>query len=376
MTLPSLPAPVVVARPPEFERMLADLRASPIIAVDTESNSLFAYREQVCLIQFSTETLDYLLDPLALRDLSALGPIFADPAVEKVFHAGEYDLICLKRDYGFSFANLFDTMLAVRILGRAAVGLASVLEAEFGVKLNKRFQRANWGQRPLSAEMLDYARWDSHYLIALRHKLRAELEAAGRLELADEDFKHLCRVTLPEANGDCWLRAAGGHEITPRQAAVLNELCAYREQRAKQANLPVFKVLSNDALFALACAEPLTREDLAAAGILNQRLQERHAAGLLEAVKRGIQAAPLHRPRRSRPAQAYIDRIEALRNWRKEKGKELGVESDVVLPRDLMEALALAGPRTMAELSELMADFPWRLRQYGGELLEQMQKKS
>src|SRR5690606_21288536 len=117
------------------------LAREPAVGVDTESNSLFAYRERVCLIQFSTPTQDFIVDPLALGDLSGLAPLFANPAQQKVFHAAEYDIICLKRDYGFQFANLFDTMVAARTLGWPQLGLAAILENHFGVKMNKRFQR-------------------------------------------------------------------------------------------------------------------------------------------------------------------------------------------------------------------------------------------
>src|ERR1044071_3179105 len=110
MTNPILPPPIWVDKPKVFQEMLGDLTAQPRLAVDTESNSLHAYREQVCLIQFTTPNKDYVVDPLALDDLSALGPIFSNPGIEKIFHASEYDLICLRRDFNFQFANLFDTM--------------------------------------------------------------------------------------------------------------------------------------------------------------------------------------------------------------------------------------------------------------------------
>src|SRR5512137_2175626 len=154
---PELPPPALIANPSDLTALLHDLEQTPVVAVDTESNSLFAYWEQVCLIQFSTPAVDYIVDPLALPDLSALGPLFANPRQQKIFHAAEYDIICLKRDYGFEFANLFDTMAAARTLGLPQVGLGPILEARFGVKTNKKHQRANWGHRPLSPEQLDYA---------------------------------------------------------------------------------------------------------------------------------------------------------------------------------------------------------------------------
>src|SRR5689334_23122851 len=96
-----LSPPVLVATPASLAQLIEALAGEPAVGVDTESNSLFAYRERVCLIQFSTPSQDYILDPLALADLSSLGPLFVNPAQQKIFHAAEYDLICLKRDYDF-----------------------------------------------------------------------------------------------------------------------------------------------------------------------------------------------------------------------------------------------------------------------------------
>src|SRR5713226_3766848 len=190
-----LPPPVLVAAPDRLAHLVDSLGREPAVGVDTESNSLFAYRERVCLIQFSTPNQDYILDPLALADLSALRPLFASPAQQKIFHAAEYDLICLKRDYDFKFANVFDTMVAARTLGWPRLGLAAILQERFGVTMNKRFQRANWGARPLTDDLLDYARLDTHYLAPLQTMLAADLAAAGRGEEAQEEFERLERVT-------------------------------------------------------------------------------------------------------------------------------------------------------------------------------------
>lgn len=176
-------------------RALAEkLAAEPLIAVDTESNSLHAYQERVCLIQFSIPSGDFLVDPLSLDTLAPLAPLFADPKYEKIFHAAEYDLICLKRDFDFTFTNLFDTMFAARILGRNKVGLGSILEEEFHVVLNKKYQRADWGQRPLPSYLLAYAQLDTHYLIPLRTRLREQLRQRNLWPLAEEDFNRLCHI--------------------------------------------------------------------------------------------------------------------------------------------------------------------------------------
>src|SRR5512135_3744640 len=189
MDLETSALPELVQTGEALERLASELARQPRIAVDTESNSLHAYRERVCLIQFSTIDRDVVVDQLALDDLSPLGIIFADEHIEKIFHASEYDIICLRRDYGFSFASIFDTMQAGRILGRKQAGLDRLLEEKFGVKMNKRFQKADWAVRPLSRDLLLYARLDTHYLIPLRDMLEAELQAGGLWQLAQEDFR-------------------------------------------------------------------------------------------------------------------------------------------------------------------------------------------
>jgi ribonuclease D len=162
-----LPAPIWIDSPDALFRMCNELLKEEKVAVDTESNSLHAYQERVCLIQFSNLHTDYLIDPLAITDLSPLAPIFSSPEIVKVFHAAEYDLICLKRDYHFQFQNIFDTMLAARILSYPAFGLGSILENKFGIVLDKRYQKADWAKRPMSAAMLSYARMDTHFLVNL-----------------------------------------------------------------------------------------------------------------------------------------------------------------------------------------------------------------
>jgi len=174
--------------------MVEILAREPRLAVDTEANSLHAYREQVCLIQFSTPQTDYLVDPLSLDDLTHLAPLFSDQGIEIIFHAAEYDVLGLQRDFDFSFSNLFDTMLAARTLGYKQVGLGRLLADKFNVDVDKHNQKADWGQRPLTPGLIDYARLDTHYLIALRDILEAELREKGRWELAQEDFARSCFV--------------------------------------------------------------------------------------------------------------------------------------------------------------------------------------
>jgi ribonuclease D len=356
----------------KLAQILAD---QPAVAVDTESNSLFAYREQVCLIQFSTPEEDYLVDPLGLDDLSPLGPIFSDTRIQKVFHAAEYDLICLKRDFGFNFNNLFDTMVAARILSRKEVGLGSLLDVEFNIQVDKRHQRANWGQRPLPDYLLEYARQDTHYLLPLRDKLEQQLEEKKLALLAREDFMRLCHVEANPENGKMtpW-KVNGVNKLTPQQAAVLQELCKYRDNVARQRNRPLFKVISDHTLHAIASTSPNSIEELKDLPGMTQHQIDRHGKALLQAVQRGLQSDPVHRPRNTRPDDRFLARVEALKQWRKLKAKELEVESDIILPRDLLLELASQNPIDQEELGKLLNDVPWRRDQYGEEILVVLRK--
>ncbi|HMD88121.1 MAG TPA: ribonuclease D [Anaerolineaceae bacterium] len=367
--------PIWVAKQDDLKRMVDDLLRYPTLAVDTESNSLFAYHETVCLIQFSTGEKDYLLDPLSVHDLSLLGLIFADPQFEKIFHAAEYDLICMKRSFGFKFANIFDTMVASRILGRPSIGLAAMIESEFGVVLDKRYQRANWGKRPLSTAMLEYARLDTFYLIPLRNRLITALQENGRWPLAQEDFCRLCQVNSPSlVNGaEAWYRVSGSQDLTPNQAAILQELCNYRDERAKAADVPPFKILGNKDLLEVARSCPQTQEELYSLTNISSTQIERHAGGLLQAVQRGLHAKPLYRPSYPRPDEQYLNRLDVLRNWRKQTGHSLGVESDVILPREIMEQIAQDNPKRLEDLAANMGTVPWRFEHFGGQLLKLLQ---
>jgi ribonuclease D len=374
MNSSGLSDPILITRPFTLNKMVEALQGEPVVAVDTESNSLHAYREQVCLIQFSIPGADFLVDPLALDDLTPLGPIFATPEIEKVFHAAEYDLLCLKRDFSFEFNNLFDTMLAARILGRNAVGLGALLENEFGVHLEKRYQRANWGQRPLPPDLLAYARLDTHYLISLRHRLRAELGENGLWQLAQEDF---CRQTHVSLNGrepeedsvNCW-RINGAYDLDPQQAAVLYELCTYRDKVAQMLDRPLFKVINDRTLFEIARETPHTLQELGQLVGMTRGQVKRHGKSLLAATQRGLQADPIYPPRSPRPNDQFVERLEVLRRWRKQTAQDMGVKSDVVMPRDLLFAIAEDNPKNLQELSSVLKDVPWRLEHFGGQILQ------
>jgi ribonuclease D len=363
---------VWVDQPQKLAAVAKELSQTDTLAVDTESNSLYAYQEQVCLIQFSTREKDYLIDALVLPDLSVLGPLFSSETILKVFHAAEYDLICLFRDYGFRFNFLFDTMIAARTLGYQKVGYGSLLEKFFDVKMNKKYQRANWGKRPLKPEMLEYARLDSHFLIPLQERLRDELEETGRWPLALEDFRRETQNiedTTESSKDDFW-KLHGARDLSPEKAAVLKSLYFFREDQAAAQDRPPFKVLSNQALVEIAQTCPNHKEELYLLPSLSDRLADRYGKKLMQAVRSGKQAKPERPPHHKRPKNAILQRIDNLREWRKVTGQSLGVPSDVILPRDVLNRIAWAEPASKDDLEEAMHDVPYRFSRFGDKILE------
>ncbi len=359
-----------IDREDALRKALQTLTGARQMAVDTESNSLFAYRERVCLIQLSIPAEDFIVDGLAELNLSGLGAFFSDPSIEKVFHASEYDILCLKRDHDFSFNNIFDTMQAARILGYDKLGLSNLLEDLFGIELSKKYQKADWGKRPLTADMLQYARMDTHHLIRLSDHLRRQLEEKDLLDLAEEDFQRLCRVEANHKDTPAYTQVSGYQKLEPQELRVLEELCRFRESQAQRMDRPLFKVIGNAALLAVAQACPQNNTQLKAIEELSPKLCERYGQGLLAAVKSGLAQEPIVIRNRKKPSDAYINRLETLKEWRKTAAGRMGVQSDIVLPRDILEAIAGRNPKDCGELQVEMEEVPWRFAHFGVEILE------
>jgi ribonuclease D len=381
----SLQPPIWVDTQAGFRAMLAHLRGEPALAVDTESNSLYVYREQVCLVQISVPDADYLVDPLAMDDLSALAPLLADAEVLKVFHGGEYDLRVLHRDFGFTVANLFDTMWASRILGWPAHGLGALLEAHFGVRLNKKYQRANWGVRPLPPALLDYARLDTHFLLQLYDLQAKELKAWNRWPQARHRFSRLVdsRWEPKKFDPDGFWRISGTRDLDDVGRGVLKELYLFREQRARAENRPPFRVISNQALMAISEMRPQNLRELRQVKGISSRMAGRYGQELLSAIRQGairpltwserIRPQPNHGRSNGRPSAACQARFEALRAWRNTAAGSRGVEPDMVLTNQVLWDVASHNPRCRADLGHIEALARWQAEEFGEDLLRVIQ---
>jgi ribonuclease D len=334
---------------------LAALRGAPVVAFDLEADSLHRYREKICLVQLSTPSANLILDPLACREaLLALGPLFADPAVTKIVHGGDYDVRLLKKDLGLEVRNLFDTMIAAQFTGREQFGLAALLLELFGIALDKRYQRADWSLRPLGPELLAYAALDTAHLFALKARLEEELERLGRRSWVEEECR-LLEAVEPGAPKKPWcLDVKGASRFTPRQLAVLQGLLELRDELARELDRPPFKVLSNQTLLDWAQNPPTSHRALLVSPGTNRTLLSRKGDALLEAMTRALVLPEGECPRRvaTRGApltEAQARRFQALRKVREGAAARLKLSPGLLVNSATLEKLAREEPLEAAE---------------------------
>lgn len=378
-----LPPPVYVDTQEALDECLARLADEPAIAVDTEADSFFSYRESVCLIQLTGGGVDYVLDPLADVNLDGLGDLLADQRRVKIFHDGEYDVLIFKRTHGFRFANLFDTRIAAAALGSKTPGLASVLEEHFGVQLDKSQQRSNWAKRPLTTKQVQYARLDTHYLIPLRERQMAALAEAGREALFDGECRRLETIEPPDRpfNPDEFARIKGSRKLGPEAWSALRELYVWREKEAERKNRPPFKVVANPVLIELAQRRPLTMNALRRVGALPEKLRRRHADALLEALGRAEDNGPLERFPRLPPRDGtggFDDFDHELhdraKSWRRKRAEQEDIDSSLILHRTTLLAIAKERPLDRDAVASLDGIVDWQVDEYGDSIIRLVER--
>ncbi|HEU5153337.1 MAG TPA: ribonuclease D [Gemmatimonadales bacterium] len=359
-----------------FDALIGRFQDAPLLAVDTEAASFHRYRDRIYLIQLSSRSETAVVDPLAVHDLARLGALLSDPAIEIIFHDADYDLRILDRDYGFHAVNLFDTRIAAQLLNEPGIGLAALLEKYVGVKLDKRFQRADWSVRPLKPGMLQYAADDTRFLPVLRDLLKERLVAADRWSWASEEFELLEGVRWNAAGPpeEAYLRMKGARSLKGPQLAVLRAVFEWRERMAAQLDRAQFRIVHNDTLLAIAKAQPRTPGALQEAAHLSPDLIRRWGEGILDAVEGGL-AAPqssipvFERSRRPPPDPERDARLERLKTARNAIAQRLDLAPGVLCANGLLEAIANQNPHRLEELEAIPDMRRWQRKVLGKELI-------
>ena len=350
----------LIEQPEELEQLAARLRGESLAAVDTEAASFHRYQDRIYLLQLSTRSETVVVDPLAVGTLAPLGPLLADPATEIVFHDADYDLRLLHHEYGLRASHLFDTRIAAQLLNEPGIGLAALLEKYLGVRLDKRFQRADWSARPLRPEMLEYAASDTHHLPELRDILRAKLAERGRLAWAEEEFTLLEDARWAPSNGSepGYLRMKGARTLRGRELAILRELYQWREWVAQRADRAAFRILNNEPLLAMAKSPPSDLASLRSIPGVSTDQADRRGKEILATVKQALAIPEGDLPRIERVPRrptdpAYEARVERLKQARNALATRYELAPGVLCPNGTLEAIARANPRTMDQLAEI-----------------------
>lgn len=361
----------------EIAAFAAELSREPVIAVDLEADSMHSYQEKVCLLQFSTPTRSLLIDPLAGGDLAPLGPVLANPAIRKIFHAADYDTRSLRRDFGFTLHGLFDTMISCQFLGEEKFGLNDVLGKYYGVTLDKQYQRADWSKRPLSPEMIAYAAADTTHLLQLAVLLEDRLREKGRLDWVAEEFELMEQGAFTEHNGPRFLRYKGASALDRRQLAILENLLQWRDREAERRDKPPYKVLGNDSLLQLLRQAPRDVTALSTMAGLPGWVAERFGKQLLPVIAAALALPEEELPRfpkgeRRERDPAADQRLATLKLWRSKIAKELEMEPGILINNALLEEIARTPPHSLEELDQITMK-RWQRQVLGAGIVEALQ---
>jgi ribonuclease D len=373
----------VIATQPELDALLQELSVRKAVAVDCEMDSMYAYRTSLCLVQIGWEGGEALIDALAPLRRDALGVLFADRSVLKVFHGGENDVGLMRAHWGFDFENVFDTMAASQVLGADGVGLQALLLRHFNVHVSKKFQKADWRVRPLPPDQAEYAKMDVRYLLPLHGILDGELGSKGRRDEAHSEFRRIARARIEERpfDPDNWVRIKGARELPVDRRGALRELYIARDELARQLDRAPYRVLNESVLVDLAFLLPDSPAALKRVAAAGRHLRPQQMDRLLEAVARGREVTDLAFPRSQRPGPAdrfgagplqpeQVLAFDALRAWRQRRADSRGVNVARVATNQLLSAIARANPASPEELAAVEGMEDWRLLEYGDEILK------
>jgi len=357
----------LIATSAQLGKLLEKIARVDRVAVDTEADSLHCYREKLCLLQISLPVRevvagigdagpewrgpnagrehrfglqrDYVVDPLADVDLEPL--CAALERKEIVLHGADFDLRLLRRGLNFSARRIFDTVIAARLLGIREFSLAALVKRYFGVELGKGSQKANWGRRPLSARMIEYAINDTHYLLPLADCLESQLRERDQLDWLRQSCQRAIEQAAVERVRDedeLW-RIRGSASLRGQEVAVLRALWQWRENEAEAADRPPFHILQNHEL--LNAATSFVSGSMPDYKHFSSRRRQAFRQAARTAMRLPESEWPVMRRRfGTRPGRETLRRAEELRRRRDRAAKELDLEPSFIAPRSTIEAIA------------------------------------
>jgi ribonuclease D len=359
----------------KLAQLVSKLENETVIGVDVEADSMYHFKEKVCLIQMATANINVVIDPLVIKDLSALKPVFKRKDIQKIFHGADYDVRSLYRDFKININNLFDTELACRFLGFSETGLEAVLKKKFAITLDKKFQRKDWSRRPLAGEMIAYAAEDARYLLPLAQELTAELKDKRRLSWVHEECEILSNVR-PNTNDTqpLYVNFKGAGKLDQRSLAILEALLQCRRKIARHKDRPLFRIIGSRCLLNLAATKPTDLKQLEKTRTLSPKQIDMFGRQVLAAINSAIKTLPQDLPvypRRKTPRvpAAAAGRVNSLKKWRDRQAKKLAMDPSLILTKSLISTLSVQWPLKLSDLSRIKEIKKWQIREFGRDIL-------
>jgi ribonuclease D len=364
----------------DLQKMIRSVEKEKAVAVDLEADSMYHYKEKVCLIQIATEKASFVIDPLAIKDLAPLKPIFSDPDIKKIFHGADYDVRSLYRDFKIRINNLFDTELACRFLGIKETGLQAVLKTFFDVDVDKKYQKKDWSKRPLPKEMMAYASKDVIYLLPLARMLIHKLEKLDRITWVLEECEDLSKVRPVLSNeGPLFMKFKGAGRLKSRSLAVLEALLQFRKRMAEKKDRPFFKIIGNESMMKIATARPVTLRRLKNIKALSNRQVSMYGSDLIKVVAKTLKVPESELPVFSSQKPPVLPngvpaKIKALKSWRISKANALGIDPGILCNNVLITAIAVKNPGDSKSLETVKEMKNWQKQAFGTEIIRVLKK--
>lgn len=351
---------------------MINLKQSKVLSIDTESSGYYTYYPKVCLIQINSNGKNYLIDPLKITNLSILGPLFEDPNILKLFHSATDDIKALKRDFGFKFVNVADTMISSRLLSMEQSSLSFVVEFYHKVTLSKVEQKSNWELRPLQKQQLKYAALDTAYLESIWTKMEEELRKRNLYEEAKSEFEFIASedYIAKEGEGFALGKFPDIINFTPLERRKMLELLRYRDEKAKRINKASFRVFSNDKLSQAVREEPNEAKCIERFGKKDGEVIYKL---LIAEYNDPIDSSELSKRHGEDLNEEEDKRFQNAKKWRLRIMRIRRMEHSLLPSNKQLIAILKANPQNLDELKALNVFSDWKVQNYGPSLLAALQ---
>jgi len=366
---------ILVDNKKSLELAIVTLATSKIIAIDTESSGYYTYFSKVCLIQISGNGKNFIIDPMAQIDIKTLNPVFKNPAILKVFHSAIDDIKALKRDFGFEFKNIADTMYSSKLLGLEHNSLNYLVEYYHKIFLSKTEQKSNWEKRPLDRHQLQYAALDTAYLESIWTTMQAELEKRNLLTEAVSEFEKMADepyVAKETTNEIHWHKFPNIDKFTSEERRNVCDILQFRDDKAKRMNKAPFRVINNETI------EKIVKKELTEDNLITL-LGKKDGAELHKILLNPL-GPPLEKvdtPKLDYELKPEEEELfKQLRKWRDRIMKKRNIDHTMLLSNKNLILIIRSNIQNLDDLRKLSLMSEWKILNYGPSILKALKNEN